>query len=426
MKKLRAALVKDMRILTRDWVGLSLMFAMPILLVIVITSLQNNTFELVNDHKVPMIIYNDDQDIAGQNLSDNLTRMGMFEVIDIRNDFSPELLQEDFSNEDILVALYIPKDFTASITRRSKQITSQALIDLGISQDKPQDAVIDSTKLSMFYNPVLQENYKFAIRGTIEGALQLVENKQMIKSLYGSLGEEEIPEDMESQMMNRGIQITEEAVTKDGSGMIPNATQHNVPAWTIFAMFFIVTSLGSNIVLEKTSGSFIRLKTMPTAYYISLISKQLTYLGVTFLQVAVIFTIGIVVFPFIGLPELNLPKDIFALVVVSLICGWCAVSYAMVVGVFAETQEQSNGFGAISVVILAAIGGILVPAFAMPDTFQIFLLLSPLHWCLEAFYDLFLERGNIISVLINLARIIIVTILFQILTIYGLKRKNLI
>ena len=64
--------------------------------------------------------------------------------------------------------------------------------------------------------------------------------------------------------------------------VILNATQHNVPAWTIFAMFFVVMSLGSSIVREKLSGSFIRLKTLPTNYFIALISKQITYLIVLF------------------------------------------------------------------------------------------------------------------------------------------------
>jgi ABC-2 type transport system permease protein len=56
------------------------------------------------------------------------------------------------------------------------------------------------------------------------------------------------------------------------------------------------------------------------------------------------------------------------------------------VGVFAETQEQANGFGAVSIVILAALGGLMVPAFAMPDSFKTVIQLSPLHWCLEAYY----------------------------------------
>ena len=41
--------------------------------------------------------------------------------------------------------------------------------------------------------------------------------------------------------------------------------------------------------------------------------------------------------------------------------------------------------------MLAAIGGLMVPSFAMPQSFHLVMKLSPLHWCLEAYYGLFLE-----------------------------------
>ena len=78
-----------------------------------------------------------------------------------------------------------------------------------------------------------------------------------------------------------------------------------------------------------------------------------------------------------------------------MICGWCAVSYAICVGVFAETHQQSNGFGAISIVILAAIGGLMVPSFAMDTSLKTFANFSPMHWCLQAYYGLFLEGGKL-------------------------------
>ncbi|MDB5000295.1 MAG: transporter permease, partial [Mucilaginibacter sp.] len=204
------------------------------------------------------------------------------------------------------------------------------------------------------------------------------------------------------------------------------ATQHNVPAWTIFAMFFIIMSLGGSVVREKISGSFIRLKTLPTNYLVGLLSKQITYMAVTMLQAAVIFSMGIWLFPFLGLPALNLPSDILALIIVTVVCGWCAVSYAMCVGVFAQTQEQANGFGAVSIVILASIGGLMVPSFAMQGFFKSAANLSPMHWCLQAYYSLFLEGGKLKDVINNIIPLLIITILLQLVTYAGLKRKNLI
>jgi ABC-2 type transport system permease protein len=96
------------------------------------------------------------------------------------------------------------------------------------------------------------------------------------------------------------------------------------------------------------------------------------------------------------------------------------------VGVYAQTQEQANGIGAVSIVMLAAIGGLLVPSFAMPDSFQAVIKLSPLHWCLESFYGLFLEGGKLKDIIPNILPLLGITIFIQLIALYGLKRKNLI
>jgi len=191
-------------------------------------------------------------------------------------------------------------------------------------------------------------------------------------------------------------------------------------------MFFIVISLGSSVVREKQNGSFIRLKTLPTNYILSLFSKQITYTFVTIFQAIIIFSIGVWMFPLMGLPALNIPHDIFGLLLVTIICGWCASSYAICVGVFAGTQEQANGFGAVSVVILAAVGGIMIPSFVMPGSLKILMNISPLHWCIEAYYALFLEGGKLSDIITNILSLFAITVVIQLITVWRLKRKNLI
>ena len=247
-----------------------------------------------------------------------------------------------------------------------------------------------------------------------------------MRNTYFAINEKQLPVSLENELLNNRSPISEIPVSRDGSRTVPNASQHNVPAWTIFAMFFVVLSLGSGIVREKLSGSFIRLKTLPTNYLVALFSKQITYLCVTLIQAALIFAIGVWLFPYMNLPALNLPADLMGLFIVSVFCGWCAVSYAICVGVFAETQEQANGFGAVSIVILAALGGLMVPSFAMPDSFQTIIKLSPLHWCLEAYYGLFLEGGKLIDVLMSIIPLVIIAFLIQLLTLWGLRMKRLI
>ncbi|HZZ76795.1 MAG TPA: ABC transporter permease, partial [Puia sp.] len=78
MHILRATIIKDSKILLRDRVGLFMMFFMPILLVIVITSVQNSTFELVNNNKVSLVVFNRDRGAMGDQLVEALRKIGLF------------------------------------------------------------------------------------------------------------------------------------------------------------------------------------------------------------------------------------------------------------------------------------------------------------------------------------------------------------
>ena len=426
MYKLKATIIKDLLILTRDKVGLLTMFAMPIVLAIVITAIQNSTFELVNDNKVPLLLCNKDTGEASRQLVTAITKVGIFNIKQVIAGKSEQEIASRMHAKDALIAIIIPPDFSDRMALKAKQVSAKALNDFGMETDTVKEKHDLAESVTMLYHPVLQESFRMSIKGALRSSLQLVESKQILKSLYFSLNEKALPEQLENEIMNNQVSINEVPISRDGSRKIPNATQHNVPAWTIFAMFFVVISLGSSVVKEKLNGSFVRLKTLPTNYFLALLSKQITYLLVTLLQAAVIFAIGIWLFPSIGLPRLNLPSDIMGLFLVTLMCGWCAVSFAICIGVFAQTQEQANGIGAVSVVLLAAIGGLLVPSFAMPGSFKTLLNISPLHWCLEAYYGLFLEGGKLKDILINILPLFAISVFLQLIALGGLKRKNLI
>ncbi|HJP62339.1 MAG TPA: hypothetical protein VJ844_02800, partial [Mucilaginibacter sp.] len=76
--------------------------------------------------------------------------------------------------------------------------------------------------------------------------------------------------------------------------------------------------------------------------------------------------------------------------------------------------------------ILSAIGGLMVPTFNMDTALKTLADFSPMHWCLQSYYGLFLENGKLSDVVSYLVPLIGITIVFQLIAIWGLKRKNLI
>lgn len=420
-----ASIIKEFRLLLRDRVGLALMFLMPVVLVVTITSVQNSAFDLVNNNKMTLLLFNKDSGDVSKEFINAISKLQMFNIVKVENDIAMEHISKTMKEKDAMVALIIPGNFSLQINQKIKSTSQKALVNFGLETDSVvTDIKADS--LNLIFHPVLQELYTRSISGSLQGALMLIENKLMIHSLYSLVNQEEMPPDFEKEMTGNKTPFRENYALIDGTRTLPNATQHNVPAWTVFAMFFTVVSLGGNMVKEKLSGSFIRLRTLPSNYFTGLVAKQFVYMAGVLMQVLIIFSIGVYLFPKMGLPALNIPDNYFGLVTVTLICGWCAISYAMCIGVFAKTQEQCNGIGAISVVLFAAIGGIFVPSFAMPQSFKLIMNISPLHWCLESYYVLFLQGANLKDVIAHIIPILAIAIILHVLALAHLKRKNLI
>ncbi|HRD37130.1 MAG TPA: ABC transporter permease, partial [Bacteroidia bacterium] len=93
--------------------------------------------------------------------------------------------------------------------------------------------------------------------------------------------------------------------TNNESTLVPNSVQHNVPAWTMFAMFFICIPLSGNIIREREDGSAFRLLTMPGSYVFVLAGKITLYLIVSLIQFALMLSVGLYILPLMGLPTLQ-------------------------------------------------------------------------------------------------------------------------
>lgn len=368
------------------------MFIMPIILVFVMTMIQDSAFKLVDNKQITLLVVNHDKGTFGDTLTHYLSNSGMFDITENKSIQNNEI-QQYITHKTAIAGLYIPQDFSQKLQEKSKQTSSLLLTDFGVSQNKKEFTIIPSSV--QFYNdPVLQENYCTSIMYMIQAQLQNLESKQMIAGIYHEMGITEIPKHVDENVQKNKIQIDRIFQTGSTEKDIPSSSQHNVPAWTLFAMFFMVVSLGTNIVKERNSGTFIRIQTMPVHFSLIIISKQTLYMCIAIIQVFLIFGISIYAFPYVNLPQLVFPSNFFATFVVIAVCGFTAVSYAMMLGILAKTEEQTNGFGAISIIIFAALGGIWVPNFIMPEMFQKISAISPLHWCIEAFYVLFLKQGN--------------------------------
>jgi len=422
MYKSFVSIKKELLLLVNDKTGLALMFVMPLLLVLIITVIQDSAFKVVNENKISMLVVNKDEGAEGATLVELLAASGMFDLR-LEEDCSFADFQESVASGKTLTGLYLREDFSSRFGEHAAGLSAMIMGEAGFSETL---AVVESEAPSVYFmnDPVLQDNYVLSVVNMLNTHLNVMEVSRMLESLYAELGFEELPASVKEALGNNRIQI--ERVLPKNQRLIPNSTQHNVPAWTIFAMFFMVISLGSNLVLEKATGSFLRLKSMPSSFWWVMLSKQLVFMGVGILQVVFVFGVAMLLFPFLKLPPLILPNNVPGILAVVLVSVFSAVSYALMLGALSRTQEQSNGFGAISIIIFAAIGGVWVPTFVMPEYMKLLSMVSPLNWSLEAFYALFLRGGAWTELWLPLGILLVFSFICQLITFMHLHRNRLI
>jgi ABC-2 type transport system permease protein len=416
---------KEFLILWNDKTGLALMFFMPILLVFVITIIQDSAFRIVNENKISILIVNKDKGERGKQLVGMLEDSRFFTIT--QNDqIEADEINKAMNDGNQITGLIIPAEFSEKLLQKSNLISDIMMEELELENEKNQSVEIAMPSLKFHHDPVLQENYSSSIINIINSFVKSIEGDLLITQICEQLELKEAPEKLKLAMSSNQITIDKFSATLSENDIMPNSTQHNVPAWTIFAIFFMVIPLGNNIVKERLNGSFIRLKTMPTNFSLILGAKLFVYLLAVVLQVLFVFSLAKLTFPLIGLPELTMPSNLGAFMLVVVMTGLAAISFAAAVGTTARTQEQANGFGAVSIVIFAAIGGILVPSFVMPEYMKIISLGSPLYWCLEGFYTLFLRGGNWSVLLPNLLGILIFCLACFGITFLQLKKNKII
>src|SRR3546814_3563486 len=135
------------------------------------------------------------------------------------------------------------------------------------------------------------------------------------------------------------ISFKETIAQKGNDGIIPNAVQHNVPAWILFGIFFIVVPLGINLVKENNLGTYIRLRTSPVSYAIILGGKILTYTVICLIQFMLMLLIAKYVFPLIGLIEFDPGRQFPLMLLIAFVAGLAAIGLGILIGTVAETQE---------------------------------------------------------------------------------------
>ena len=401
MYKLWIATYKEFLLLKRDVGGLIILFLMPLVLVITVTLIQNSSFVKDDNLKVPILLIDHDKDELSESIIENLVQANTF---DIFTDLNGEPINEDQANDLVLrgkykMALIIPKGLTTNLNKKVAQNVNKILNEMGVEDEKDLDhEIIETQEIKLCFDPAAHLSFKNEVKNTIDKLASKIESEAIYKNFQKEL---EIDGDLFDE--SKVFAFREVNPHQEDLEIRPNSVQHNVPAWTLFAIFLIVIPLSINIVKEKNQGTYVRLRTNPVSYTTILTSKILVYLAICMLQFLLILLIGIYFFPYIDLPKFVINGSYLLLFIVAIFSSLAAIGIGILLGTVSTTQEQSAPLGATLAVLLAAIGGIWIPVFMMPKFMQLFAVISPMNWGLNSFYDVIIRRGSLIDVLPELS-----------------------
>ncbi len=399
MHQILAILGKEVKVLIRDRQALALLFAMPAFFILVMSYTLEGVFEAGNKTR-PFRVAVVDLDRGGLSREVIADLKAVEGILPIDSSdgtpLSEKRAEELVRQGEYPLALLIPKGFSEKV--------------LSFARDPTRKATV-----TFIHDPATNIRLLSGIKGTLQGVILrralLATLPVRLKNAWASgggplaafagLDSNNMERQIDALLLKAGMGAENDPevafLTRSplghSPGRFPSATEQNVPAYTIFGVFFIVLTLASSFIQERKDGTFQRILSAPLSQGTLLLGKLLPYFLVNLIQIVLMFAVGVA---FFGM-KLGSPT---ALIIVSLALASAANGLGLLVASLAKTEAQANGFSVFLAIILSALGGMLVPSFIMPGFMKTLSLFTPHAWALAGYQDVIvrgLGAGEVIS-----------------------------
>lgn len=420
MIKFIATIHKELLLLRRDRSGLLVLFVMPAILVLVMTLVQENALKTIGEGQSHILFLDNDKGDIGRQIEASLSSASGVTLVKTINGNIPDkkTAVSAVSQGEYQLCLIVPAGLTRAV-RDQAQIFVRKALSMKEAKSEMSPA---SVHLEIFFDPTVLGGFRSAIDHLLKLMLLGIEVDEKIAALSQVLPDK-IEQSLEKEMGTMAAQVADTIAPSlqlewDGAPIMkidaqsaqkgtltqtPNAVQHNVPAWSLFGVFFIVLPMAGSFIKERLCGAQQRILALPVSYLTIVAGKVSAFILVCLVQFALILCIGKWILPLLGSPVFEIGPSPIAVFLVALSAALAATGYGILLGTVINSYEQASMFGPISIVLAAAIGGIMVPIYAMPEFIQRISMISPLAWGQNAFLELFVRGGELESVVTEMA-----------------------
>ena len=408
MTKLPSILRKELLVLLRDPIGLAFIFLMPLAVLLVVTLVQDGAFKNVTKFNVNAALVDEDGSETSRALARGLASAKGVHLLTEQNGqpldrpTAREIVRQGQAQVFVVIPKGLGQDAAAAARHWAESPTAPP----------PAPPAIET-----YFDPGISGPYRVLVTLALQSLAQGKEFELDMRAWGDALPQEigkHLPPGTKLPALNdtiaapaflpgHAITVAEPAnasmnANAGQADRLPDMTQFNVPAYSVFAMFFIVIPISSCLLRERQEGTLTRLLTMPIRPASIIAGKLLLFLGVAVLQFAMMLAAGRWLLPALGTQAFALTASLPALAVLTVATSLAAVGFALAVASTATSTEQAAMVGSTSVVLLAALGGVMVPVFFMPPVMRHLSALTPLNWGVTAYQDLFTRGATLADI----------------------------
>lgn len=419
-----ATIKKELLILLRDPSGLILLLLMPAILIIVMALVQDAPYKSYRHLSIKTPVINYDKGYVGKKIIENLKKDSTFVLIQKQDDkvITEDLALQKVKEGDYPVAVIIPENTTVVLVNKANKLSNALAQGMGMPAALPVNDNKDSAVIQIVFDPTSQYTFRSSVTFALNQFIAQIQMQLLVDRLSKSSGDTSLSNALLSESLQSIYLKETQADDANERFVITNSVQHNVPAWTIFGMFLIVVPIAGNMIREREEGSSVRLKLIPNTTVRIAFGKTLFYILLCLVQFLVMMLIGIFILPLTGLPSLYLGQHPFTLIPMAIVIAFTATAYGLFIGTVFKTANQAMSIGAISVVLVAAIGGMWVPVDILPKFMQKLAMVSPLHWSLQGLNIIMLRGQGFGGIIIPFCIMLLIGSFFTFLGI--ISRKN--
>ncbi|HLW62142.1 MAG TPA: ABC transporter permease, partial [Flavobacterium sp.] len=151
--KISQSVFKELKLLFRDFGGLIILFLMPVVLVVVVTSIQDSTFQSIGASKIPVLWIDHDQDSVSFQIKKELEELGNFALIDQVNQkkIDEKTAQTEVFKGNYQMAIVVPEKLTSDLDIKVRQNVDAMLEEMGFGTSSFAGIKIESKEIQLFF-----------------------------------------------------------------------------------------------------------------------------------------------------------------------------------------------------------------------------------------------------------------------------------